>query len=298
VPNRGRARSDPSARRRRAAPLPRRARFRGPLAVLWTGGKDCALALHECAAAGGDLRLLATFVPPRPRFVAHPLRVMRLQARALDLPLRLLTVREPLNRGYEAALRRLRREGIREVVTGDIARVDGRPSWIRARASAVGLAVRCPLWGRPRDGLLRSLPRHRIEAVVSFVRAAGLSPGWLGRRLDRGGRAGLLRESRELGLDPAGEQGEYHTLVVFAERFRSRVRLGFGAPREAPGGWALPVTAAAFVPNGRARSNASASRPSGTRRRARPTGRRPDGSGARTGERRRARGVPAARRRP
>ena len=37
---------------------------------LWTGGKDSALALYEARSSGCDIRCLATFAPPEPRFLA------------------------------------------------------------------------------------------------------------------------------------------------------------------------------------------------------------------------------------
>src|SRR5579875_2179050 len=127
-----------------------------PAAVLWTGGKDSALALHAAAAHGCEARCLVTFAPPEPDFLAHPLPVMALQARSLGLPHRVLTVAKPFETGYEAALRTLRDEaGIECVVTGDIAAVDGRPTGSpsaampsacrRACRSGAAIAKRC--WG-------------------------------------------------------------------------------------------------------------------------------------------------------
>ena len=55
-------------------------------AVLWTGGKDSALALHEARLNGCRVRCLVTFASPEPNFLAHPLAFMKLQATALALP--------------------------------------------------------------------------------------------------------------------------------------------------------------------------------------------------------------------
>src|ERR1051326_5217249 len=77
-------------------------------AVLWTGGKDSALAMHEAQLAGCSVRCLATFAPPEPAFLAHPLAIIKLQAQALGLPHFVWPVREPFHESYEAGLRWLK----------------------------------------------------------------------------------------------------------------------------------------------------------------------------------------------
>ena len=54
-------------------------------AMLWTGGKDSALALYEAIQDGCCIRCLVTFAPPVPKFLAHPLAFIKLQAQALVL---------------------------------------------------------------------------------------------------------------------------------------------------------------------------------------------------------------------
>jgi diphthamide synthase (EF-2-diphthine--ammonia ligase) len=40
-------------------------------AMLWTGGKDCSLALYEARRNGYDIRCLVTFAPLTPNFHAQ-----------------------------------------------------------------------------------------------------------------------------------------------------------------------------------------------------------------------------------
>ncbi len=53
-----------------------------------------------------------------------------------------------------------------------------------------------------------------FEAVFSAVRTPPLSEAWLGRPLDRASLAELRELGGTRGLDVAGEQGEYHTVVL------------------------------------------------------------------------------------
>src|SRR6187402_3528528 len=130
-------------------------RFGVSVAVLWTGGKDSALALHDVRERG--VSELVTFVPPNAAFRAHDLGLMAWQARAVGLPHHQVVVEAPYEAGYRSALIKLRERGIECVVTGDIAEVAGQPNFISARAREVGLRVELPLWGVPRGAHLARL---------------------------------------------------------------------------------------------------------------------------------------------
>lgn len=195
-------------------------------AVLWTGGKDCSLALHEARRAGLAVRGLVTFTPREPKFLAHPLPVLLTQARALDLPHRCCVIEEPFRESYERALRRLRDEGLRVLVTGDIAEVAGHPNWVRECAEPLGLRVSTPLWGQPREELLGRLLAQRYRVVISCVDTRRLPATWVGRALDAAAVAELHALQASHGVDPCGENGEYHSLVTDAPGFRKAVDLG------------------------------------------------------------------------
>lgn len=157
-------------------------------AALWTGGKDCSLALHEARKSGLDVSELVTFAPPSPVFLAHPLPFLKRQAAAMGLRHRVITIRPPAEDGYTKAVKALRREGIGTLVTGDIAEVGGRPNWMREVSRGTGIEVRTPLWGRD---------RRAVEEFASLVPAPDL----------------------------CGENGEYHTLVLDGPIFKKALRL-------------------------------------------------------------------------
>ena len=196
-------------------------------AVLWTGGKDSVLALHEARQSGWHIRCLVTFAPPQPQFLAHPLEFMRLQAEALGLRHVLWTVNEPFAESYEEGLRWLRTtENIHTVITGDIAEVGGSPNWIRERSRPVGMNVLTPLWGRDRLTLLQQLLAAGYKVLFSCVKTRWLEAAWVGREINDEAIASL-RALREVnGLDLCGEEGEYHTLVTDAPDFQRSIQLG------------------------------------------------------------------------
>lgn len=183
--------------------------------MLWTGGKDSALAMHRATVAGYRICCLITFAPPNSDFLAHPLPLIKLQAQALALPHHTLPITVPFDKKYEAGLRWLRDEmGITSVVTGDIAETDGQPNWIRERSQAVGLNVHTPLWEHDRATLLQDLLDSGFKAHFSCVKIRWFDASWINRELNAAAIDDLRLIRERTGLDLCGEEGEYHTMVI------------------------------------------------------------------------------------
>lgn len=188
------------------------------VAVLWTGGKDCYLALRYAERCGADVRALVTLGPEdETSFRAHPVARMREQARELGYPHRYVALPggEAMESAYADAFRRLRAElGLHALATGDIDRVAGLPNWVGERCAEVGLAWWSPLWGRPRAELLALLVEDpRVEVEITWIADPRVPPAWLGGRLDRARADELLELAARHGLDACGENGEYHTMI-------------------------------------------------------------------------------------
>jgi diphthine-ammonia ligase len=193
-------------------------------AVLWTGGKDSALALYEAQQSGYDISLLVTFSPPGTRFRAHPISLMDQQAQAMGIAHRVINIEEPMRDNYTAALGQLaERDGIAVVVTGDISEVDGKSNWIRECSQGLALDVQTPLWHRDREELLDKLISVGFKTLFTCVKAPWFTGEWVGRELDRAAVQAMRELRVTTGLDLSGEQGEYHTMVTDGPPFRRRV---------------------------------------------------------------------------
>ncbi|WDL81311.1 adenine nucleotide alpha hydrolase [Aeromonas bestiarum] len=194
--------------------------------LLWSGGKDAMLALCHARDAGHQVVALATFAPPAPRFLAHPLPLVRRQAAALGLPHLLVTIEAPFEQSYETALSRLQQEwALDGVVTGDIDSVGGAPNWIRERSQPLGLAVHTPLWQQSRQTLLADMLARGIVAHLSCVDTRVLAPEWAGRSLNAATLSDLQQLAERQGFDACGEQGEYHTMVTDGPGFAAPLYL-------------------------------------------------------------------------
>lgn len=194
-------------------------------AVLWTGGKDSVLAWRE-ARARYDVACCVTFVPDPPEpFVAHPLELVRAQAAAAGLPHRSVPVSAPYEQGYEDAIDGLARDGIEVLVTGDIDRVHGQDNWIVQRARG-RVEVDRPLWQADRRVVLERMLAEGWDVRITLAYHEHFAPpGVAGRALDAELVAGFVARQEQGGLDACGENGEYHTCVLWAPGFAQRLEL-------------------------------------------------------------------------
>src|SRR4051794_18149505 len=144
------------------------------VALLWSGGKDSALALHHARRDHPDLRidrLVTCLSEAFDRVSMHGVRrrLIEDQASALGLPVEFVSIPSPPdttaigpgtsfppNDVYAAAmlaaLGRLRHDGIRVIVFGDIFIEDLR-AYRETLLATAGLEGRYPLWGRDTAGL-------------------------------------------------------------------------------------------------------------------------------------------------
>lgn len=191
--------------------------------ILWTGGKDSALAL-ELSRAHYNVIGLATFAPAVDAdFKAHPIPLMLHQADSLKLPHHLVPVVKPYRDSYVAGLRHLAQIGADAVVTGDIASVDGHDNWIGRCAEGV-VDTHMPLWSIDRAAHLRQIGALGFRAVVSLARRDKFDASIIGRTID----ASFIEEFIALqsqGIDPCGENGEYHTSVLDGPGFSYAIEL-------------------------------------------------------------------------
>jgi diphthine-ammonia ligase len=139
--------------------------------------------------------------------------------------------------GYLQALGQARSLGISHVIFGDIM-YDSNREFPERVCGVSGLIAVEPLWGEPTADLYREFVLTGADARIVTVRDSVLDPSWLGRRLT----LDLLDDLVAAGADPCGEHGEYHTVVVDAPAFSSRLDLTPLHQVSHGGCWALDFT--------------------------------------------------------
>lgn len=112
--------------------------------------------------------------------------------------------------------------GVTHVIFGDLFLQDIR-DYREARLKPIGVTPVFPVWDRPTDALARTMIAGGVEAYLATVDLKKLPASFAGRRFDHE----LLADLPE-GVDPCGENGEFHTFVAAGPMMQGRVAVTVG----------------------------------------------------------------------
>ena len=204
----------------------------------WSSGKDSAWALHELRRGGQHrvTRLVTTIEAEASRVAMHAVRqeLVAAQARSLALPLECIALPfPPSNARYEAAVAEVvaaaTRAGVSAMAFGDLFLEDIRAYRCGLLAGS-GIEPLFPLWGRPTATLAREMVDAGLEAHLISVDLRVLDPSFAGARFDH-----ALLERLPDGVDPCGENGEFHTFASGGPMFDRAVSVRAGAVEQRDG---------------------------------------------------------------
>src|SRR5262249_20294986 len=196
--------------------------------VAWSSGKDSAWALHEVRRVG-DLEIvgaLTTVSDAFRRVSMHGVReeLLRAQLDAAGLPPNHVYIPFPRStEGCEqkmaAALDGARGSGVTHMIFGDLFLEDVRAYRERHLAGG-GVTPVFPVWGRETAALAREMIGSGLVAHLSAVDLKKLPCSFAGRKFD-----GSLLAALPAGVDPCGENGEFHSFVSAGPIFSLRSSL-------------------------------------------------------------------------
>lgn len=194
------------------------------LACSWSGGKDSCYALLRSIAQGFTPRAILNMMNEDGKISrSHglPLSLLRAQAGALGLPLIAIpSTWEDYQANFIKALHDLKAAyNIASMVFGDIDLQEHR-DWEEMVCEKAGLRAFLPLWRRDRKELVLEMLDQPIETIIVSCNDT-MGQSFLGRTIDRS----LIAELETLGIDPCGEAGEYHTLVLNCPLFSHRITI-------------------------------------------------------------------------
>ena len=204
----------------------------------WSSGKDSAWALYEARRAGEVevVKLLTTVTRDYARVSMHSTREALLdrQAEAAGLPLRKVYIPAKCdNEAYEAAMKEAMAEaaaeGVTHVVFGDLFLQDIREYREKQLAKA-DMKPLFPLWGRDTAALAREMIDGGLKAYLTCVDPRKVPAEFAGSLFD----AALLA-ALPAGVDPCGENGEFHTAVVAGPMFKHSIAVRVGEVVERAG---------------------------------------------------------------
>ena len=202
-----------------------------PVLVSWSSGKDSAWALHTLRQQpehydGRGIFTTVTSTFDRVSIHSTPAWTLRVQAERLGLPLYEIPIPYPCpNDAYEDSMRafleRIRKlpasEAVRHFAFGDLFLEDIR-GYREEKLQGTGFTPLFPIWGEDTRDLALKMTESGLRAVVTAVNTAKLPAEFAGRWFDKRFLADLPS-----GVDPLGENGEFHTCVVDGPMFSAPI---------------------------------------------------------------------------
>jgi len=197
---------------------------------MWSGGKDSALVLNRARSSGMNVLRLINFFEAatgRVRFHATTVAMIEAQAAAIGIQLAAIGTSWPaMEARLVEELAAIRSEGFAGVVLGDI-HLAGVRAWYEQRVSAAGLEHLEPIWGEPPAQLLQEFVDTGGRAVITCVDLNRLDGAWLGRTIDQS----FIDDIVATGIDPCGENGEYHSFAFAGPAFARELKWRPGETR-------------------------------------------------------------------
>ncbi|MGQ9780844.1 MAG: diphthine--ammonia ligase [Nitrososphaeria archaeon] len=189
----------------------------------WSGGKDCSLALYE-TKKGKEYKveeLFTIITGDYDRVSMHGVRRVLLeeQAKSIGIPLQEVFIsKDTLNGQYERIMKKemasAKERNVSAIVFGDIFLEDVR-RYREKNLSKVSMRALFPLRKRESKKLVRDLISLGFKTIIVCVDSKFLDSSHVGRIFDE-----KLIESLPPNVDPAGENGEFHTFVFDGPIFR------------------------------------------------------------------------------
>ncbi|NMB67081.1 diphthine--ammonia ligase [Candidatus Woesearchaeota archaeon] len=201
------------------------------LGVLFSGGKDSTYSAFLAKEKGHELICLISLISKNPdsyMFHTPAINLVEKQAKLMNLPLikqETLGEKEKELEDLEKAIKKaIEKYKIQGIVTGAL-----KSSYQKSRIESIckSLKIKClnPLWNKDQIELLNELIKNNFEIIISGVAAYPLDNSWIGRKIDLNFIKEIEELSKRYKLNPAGEGGEFESLVINCPLFKNNLKI-------------------------------------------------------------------------
>jgi uncharacterized protein (TIGR00290 family) len=197
----------------------------------WSGGKDSALALFKLIQQGTyQIDCLLTTVNSKyKRISMHGVREELLEQQAIEIGLPLKKIYLPefpemevYDRVLTVNLASFKKQEVDTAVFGDIF-LDDLRTYRENQLKPLGLKAHFPLWKEDTNSLIREFIDLGFKTIVTCVSDNHLDKTFAGRIIDK-----EFIKDLPNGVDPCGENGEFHTFVFDGPIFKKPVNFTIG----------------------------------------------------------------------
>jgi uncharacterized protein (TIGR00290 family) len=179
----------------------------------WSGGKDSCFALMQAVQSGYVPKVLLNVLNEGgiiSRSHGIPRAILELQALHAGIPLHTVASSwKDYESNFTSALIELKANyELSSAVFGDIDLLAHR-EWEEMVCKNAGLQAFLPLWKQNRKKLVYQMLESGITAIIVSCNET-MGEKFIGKEIT----TDLITDLELLGVDPCGENGEYHTLVT------------------------------------------------------------------------------------
>lgn len=190
----------------------------------WSGGKDSCFALMKAVEQGLKPTVLLNMMNENgkvSRSHGIPFSILEQQAKQIGVPLVAVPATwNDYEKNYIAILHDIKKQfEIEGVVFGDID-LEPHREWEEKVCNAAELKAILPLWQQDRVDLVNEMIDTGIETMIVSCNLE-LGEEYLGKIVTKE----LAIELQGKGIDPCGENGEFHTLVINCPLFKEKITL-------------------------------------------------------------------------
>jgi len=203
------------------------------LGILYSSGKDSTFTLHYYRNQAWDVACLLCLLPKNPDSLMfqNPLKeLVRAQAASLNIPV-IFKETEGKERQELEDLTLILQEAkkayhIDGIGVGALAS-DYQHVRVNHACEALGLKTYAPLWHKEQLRLLQEMVSADFDIRMTRVAAMGLGKEWLGKRLTLPDLEKLHALEKSIGFHPAGEGGEFETIVLDGPGFTKPITIAY-----------------------------------------------------------------------
>jgi asparagine synthase (glutamine-hydrolysing) len=208
------------------------------VAVLYSSGKDSTVTLWCCKREGYDVACLLSLLPENPdsyMFQKPKEELLKKQAESLGIPILFQHTqgeKEIELDDLKAFLERAKQEyGVECIASGALAS-DYQYDRINKLCADLSLKTYAPLWHKDQEEHMRETIDLGFDVRLTRIAADGLDKSWLGRKLTQEDVDKLVMINKGLGINIAGEGGEFESIVLDGPLFTRPIRIEYAIVEE------------------------------------------------------------------